>query len=1014
MTAPLDKSFTCPVLIGRIAECALLHSQIGLASGGQGQATLIRGEAGIGKSRLVARAMESAIAQGFLTLRGCCFQEDSAYPYAPVLDLLRAYFTDHSGASLVPERDLRIGELLQLLPDLSLLFPHIAISSMPQTLDHEQQKRRLLTFLTHLLTSLAARRPLLLTIEDLHWCDESSLNVLLHLLRQCQQQAIVFLFTYRGEDTPPHVSHWLAQLDREHLATELVLQRLTRSEVGAMLQAIFSVSHRVDVGLLDTIYPLTEGNPFFVEEMLKSLATAGELRQVDGRWERVTEHHGAANTGLIPRSIHDIVTQRAARLSAAAQKLLILAAVAGQRFDFAVLQQALRSEEGRLIPLIKELVAAQFVIEESADQFVFRHALIQQAIYSSLLARERRLLHLMIAEALESLYDSPSLQEVYLAELSSHYYAAGVWPKALYYEQRAGEKALALYAPRAAVEHLTRALNAAHQLHLEPPGNMYYARGQAYETLGEFDRAQSDYEHALDAAQAESNGAVQWRCMIALGFLLAKHDYTQTGVWFNRASDLAERLADPILQAHSLNRLGNWLGNTGQIERGIAAHQEALVIFQHQQDTQGMAESLDLLGTMHGMRGDRIKAIEQLEQAITLFRTLGDIPGLMSSLAMRALLSMPGANETTQCPQRTPDECVRDASESLRLACQTDASAGQAFAEIALAHTQLSFGEFGAAFSHAQAGLRITAEIEHHQWMISAYYALGHIYLLLLAPDDALKALDIGASLAQKLGSTFWSATLAARQGLAYVIKHDLPAAQATLRAIMPPEQHPRTIVERDIALAWGEFALAQGDPDMALQIADHLLASVPGQSTQPIPHLLKLKGEALMALSRLDEAVTALEDARRGARERYARPVLWKIHCSLGQAYQRLHRKDEARQEFAAGQQLIQELAATLQDAQHVSLSRRFVQAALTNVPKQKSPTPREVARSIYGGLTVREREVAALLAHGKTSREIADVLVVSERTAEAHVGNILKKLGFASRTQVAVWAVEKGLVQQ
>jgi DNA-binding NarL/FixJ family response regulator len=219
-------------------------------------------------------------------------------------------------------------------------------------------------------------------------------------------------------------------------------------------------------------------------------------------------------------------------------------------------------------------------------------------------------------------------------------------------------------------------------------------------------------------------------------------------------------------------------------------------------------------------------------------------------------------------------------------------------------------------------------------------------------------------------------------------------------------------MAERQIALAWGEFSLAQGEPGVALQMAERLLASAPGmapgRSIQPIPHLLKLKGEALMALLRLDEAVEALEDASRGAIERNARPVLWTIHRSLGQAYQLLQRKDQARQERAAARQLIEELATSIDD---VSLRDHFLREALDSFPKEKPPLTREAARQAFGGLTAREREVAALIAQGKTSREIADLLVVSERTAEVHVSNILGKLGFTSRAQIAAWVVERGL---
>ena len=1014
MTIPLDKPITCPVLIGRTRELAALTSLIVGAGSGQEHAALISGEAGIGKSRLVAEAKNAAEAQGFLLLQGSCFQADISSPYAPLLDLLRAFFASRLPASRAADQEPLVRELVRLLPDLTFLFPQLVPFPLPQTLEPEQHKRRLFTVLTHFLTCQATQQPVLITVENVHWCDESSLDFLLHLARQSTRQPLFLLFTYRREDTSPRLSHWLAQLERERLALELALIPLSYTEVDAMLQAIFAAPHPVPLELLGTIYTQTEGNPFFVEEMLKSLLAAGELHAVDETWERKSEKGKAGGFSFLPRSVQDAVQQRVDRLSAAAKQMLTLAAVAGRRFDFSLLQQVLHCEEDQLLPPMKELLAAQLVVEESADRFAFRHELIRQAISSELLARERRSLHRTLAEALESLSASPSLREAHLADLAYHFTEAGLWAKTLEYAQRAGERALALYAPRTASEHFTHALEAAHQLQLRPPAHVSYGRGQAFETLGEFERARSDYEQALDTAHTASDGSMEWQSLMALGFLWAGRDYAQAGVWFRQALEQASHIASSTLRARSLNRFGNWLVNTGRIEEGLQAHHEALTLFEAQENTQGMAETLDLLGITYGMRGDRIKAVEQLGQAIALFRTLDDTQSLVSSLAMRAVQSMPGSSETTFCPLRTRDACVQDAGESRLLARQIESLSGQAFAENTLAHTLLSFGEFGSALIHAQEANRIASEIEHQQWMVASTSALGHIYVLLLAPAPAITTLAAGLLRAEALGSTFWMATLAAHLGRAYVLNHNLPAAQAALQAVIPRDQQPRTMAERDIALAWGELVLAQGEAGLALQMAEHLLVSAPGlcpeQSPQPIPHLLKLKGEALLALSRLDEAVEALEDAKRGAVARNARPVLWTIHRSLGRVYQLLQRKEQARQARAAARQLVEELATTIDD---VSLRGQFERAALDTFPQEKPPLLREAARQAFGGLTAREREVAVLIAQGKTSREIADLLVVSERTAEGHVSNILGRLGFTSRAQIAAWVVERGLAK-
>lgn len=1003
----VNTPLTCPILVARTHECATLHSLIAAARDGKGRGFLISGEAGIGKSRLVAEAQRIAVAQGFLPLQGDCFEADTGYPFAPLLDLLRDLFAGPTAAQLTPEREPLAGEIVRLLPDVAPLVPPIPAAPSPLAFDAEQGKRHLFAVLTQFFINLATRHPLLLVIEDLHWCDESSLE-LLHLIRRCASRPILFLCTYRDEGASPGLRHWLAQIDRERLAVDLVLGALSRPEVAVMLRAMLAAPDATHDDLAGLIFTLAEGNPFFVEEVLKSLIATGELRRVGGGWERRPDGDGPS----IPRSVQDMLQQRAERLSAPAKRALTLAAVAGRRFDFALLQQALGCAEDQLLSSIKELIAAQLIVEESADRFAFRHALVQQAIDGGLLARERRSLHRVIVTALEAIHTSPAQREAYLVDLAHHSYAANAWQKALEYKQRAGEHALALHAPDVAITHLTHAVEAAHHLRIAPPAAMYRARGQAHAARGEFDRARADYERSLAAARATSDDAMLWQSMMALGFLWAGRDYRQAGAWFRDASDQASHLADPILRAHSLNRVGNWLSNTGRIEEGLQAHHEALAIFEEWDDAQGMAESFDLLGTTYGMRGDKISAVSYLGRAIPLFRTLGDAQSLSSSLAMHALQSLPWSSETTFSPLRPHDDAVQGAAEALQLARQIESPAAQAFAGNALSNAFLARGEFGPSIDHAREAHRIATEIGHRQWMVATTFVLSRTYFMLRAHAQAIPTSEAALSLARELGSMYWIATCAANLARAHMGRGDLPAAEAVLRAVIPRDQQARTMPERGLALAWGELALAQGEADVALQIAERLLNSAadsaPGQPAQPIPSLLKLQGEALLALSRLGEAAAALEGARRGAQERGSRPDLWAIHGSLGRAYRLLQRDDDDRREFAAARQLVEEMAATIED-EH--LRDQFRSAALGSLPREKPLNRREAARRAFGGLTAREREVAALIVRGKTSREIADLLVVSERTAEVHVSNILGKLGFSSRAQIAAWAVEQGL---
>jgi predicted ATPase len=448
---------------------------------------------------LVAEALAAARTRrthdgqpGLLVLQGRCFEPDRALPYAPLLDLLHTFFSARSPDDILREAGSTAPELVKLLPELATVLPDLAPTP---AFEPEQEKRRLFQALTQFFTCLAARQPLLVVVEDVHWSDDTSLEVLLYLARRLAPHPILLVLTYRSDEVHPSLAHFLAVLDRERAATELALSRLTAGEVDAMVRAILELNRPVPAEFLDLMYALTEGNPFFgnpffIEETWKSLITASELHLAEGVWGWTP-----IEQMRIPRSVQDAVQRRVVQLSPAARRVLTLAAVAGRRFDFALLQQVTGCAEDDLLCQIKELIAAQLVVEESAERFAFRHALTRQAIYVQLLARERQALHRTIADTLQRLY--AATPDSHLGELAYHSYEAGAWDQALDYSYRVGRQAHALYAPRAAIEHLTRALEAAGHLSMAPPPGLYRVRGLAYETLGDFVRARADHDAAL-------------------------------------------------------------------------------------------------------------------------------------------------------------------------------------------------------------------------------------------------------------------------------------------------------------------------------------------------------------------------------------------------------------------------------------------------------------------------------------------------------------------------------------
>jgi DNA-binding CsgD family transcriptional regulator len=992
MTQSFGQPVICPVLIGRASAVAAFDHLIDALATPRSQVLLISGDAGIGKSRLVGEAKIYANARGATVLEGACFPQDQTCPFAPLLDLVHTNFADRAG-DLAPFAH----ELYPLVPDLPLPATAIPVPAP----DPEHHKRRLFAALAQLILRDAAQHPLVLIIEDLHWSDPASLDFLLFLVRQAASMPVLLIGTYRGDEVGPALRHYLTQLDRTRQVHEFVLAPLTPSEVETMIQRIFDLHRPIQAEFVNTLYTLTDGNPFFIEELLKALVMAGDIFIVNGMWDRKP-----IDPLRIPRSLQDAVRQRMEHLSADARQVLELAAVAGRRFDFDLLRRITGHSELDLVRLLKELFGAQLVVEESADQYAFRHALTRQTLYANLLARERQALHRTIAEMLEQMRTAPTER---LADLAYHYDAAGAWEQALTYAEQAGLHAQASFAPQAAVAQLTRALAAAERLGIAPAPRMYQARGRAYETLGQFAQAQADYDRALQAAHAAGNLAAEWPILIDIGILWTGREYAQTGAWFTRALDLANTIGDARLRAHSLNRLGNWLTNVGRTTESLSTLHDALAAFEALGDAPGIAETHERLGMANGMYGDSASSERHYRQAIEQFRALGDQRGLAYSLAGSCGYASPGFSQTVFSMRESRATCRRRLAEAAQLARQIDWQAGHAFAEWIAAVNCASFGEFGDALAHADTGRQIAEEIGHRQWTAAAHWTRGFVFATLLAPERAIAALEIALPLARSLGSSFWINNSIAYLGRAYRMRGDLASARVLLAPALPPDGQPHNVQQRHVLLAWGELLLAEGDAPGALRIAEALLASAPGASHgQPIPALLKLQGEALLKLGRAGDSAVALEAAQQGAQERGEQPLLWQIQAALGRACRQLGRDTEAQHALAAASAVVVALAAAIADDELREQFLRMVGAAM----HEPAPVTRRRTFADPNGLTARERDVIALIARGYSNRAIADALVVSEKTAEGHVSSILRKLGYSSRAQAAAYAVQHGFL--
>jgi DNA-binding CsgD family transcriptional regulator len=1009
----------------------MLERALMAAQRNEGQCLVITGEAGVGKSRLLKEIHHRAEAEHFLTLLGYCFEQDVSFPYAPLVDALRTHFGQRSPPEIGAMLGSNASEIVKLVPELALILPDLR--STP-ALDPEAEKRRLFEALTQFLIHLTTAQPLLITLEDLHWSDEISLDFLQVFVRRLAAHPIFLLLSYRHEEASPRLTHLLAQFDRERLVNEIILSPLTRADVGAMLHAIFDLPDPVKAEFLDLLHPLTEGNPFFIEEVLKALSTASQIFYSEGRWERkpITELS-------VPRSVQDAVQQRMRQLGEMEQKVLTLAAVAGRRFDFALLQNLTGHDENELLQLLKELIAAQLVVEESAEQFAFRHVLTRQAVYAELLARERKALHQKIAETMEQLYvDS---LEAKVADLAHHFYEASAWTPALAYSLRAAEMATHLFAHGEALRHYERAQSSAEALNLpDQLAAIYEGMANVYALRGPFHLAVEYYDRALSLAPTTEE-RVALRAKIGRIYALAGDE---RGFEFLHA---ALRGLNPITQANELAVANAMLGRLhhygGQYVQAIEFLKRA----------RQLAEPLDdaaTLGDIYAYLAGAYVQLARNDQSMDWARR-GIALGERKNHPLAAVLGYEFLSMASFCLGNWSDT-LGFAAHAREIGEKIGSPDHVAWAEFCRGAGLYGKGDLHAAVAAARAAVEIAQEIGDGRLAVLAGARLVLVEADLGVEEVARTDAELTLAHADELGQALIRSE--GRWGCAYLHLR----REEYERAADFYDQYAEFIAGTDnrcmpllLGANHAEAYLGAGRLNEAAQIiAEHLAIAQEARSRHYEAVGLRVQGQIFTAQKLWDkadhafnEAIAMLEELgsrlelgrtfyHRGVlrrdlghleatwadwtqaqalfQETGARPMLWRTYLALGQLYQAQGQNAEAEATFEAARTILEELAANISDA---ALRHDFLQRTTPLIPRPQPFSPRHAAKKEFGGLTTREREVAALIGQGKSNREVAEALVISHRTVESHVGNILTKLGFTSRAQMVAWAIEKGLVK-
>ncbi|MEO8333999.1 MAG: AAA family ATPase [bacterium] len=993
----VEQVVVCPILVGREAPLSAGFHVLDRARDAHGGTLLVSGEAGIGKSRVVRAMLERARTLGFLTLQGACFEADRAHPYAPILDLVRALSATTSPALVQHAFAPASIELVTLFPELRAIF---ADAPPRQALDPEDDRRRLFHSFTETIHALGRTQPVLLVIEDVHWSDDATLDLMLHLARRIAADPIAVILTFRNDEIGPRLSRLLADFDRARCASEVSLNPLATHDVSTMLHSIFGPQVPFGPAFVNSLHGLTEGNPFFIEEMLKGMVVAGDLARADGGWRA-----RALDNVHVPRTATEAVGRRLAGLSDAARQIASIAAVAGRRFDFGLLQAVTQQDEPELLALVKELVDAQVVIEESADRFAFRHALTREAIRARLLARERVALHRAIANALEQDH-ARRAQDDGDDALAHHMFEAGAWQSARGYSLKAAARALALSAPREALQHFERAVAATENAGERVDSSLLIGRGQAYETLGAFAQANDDFRSALAAAREKGERRIEWVALHALGMLWAARDYDRAGLYRLEALEVARVIGDAPLIARSLNRFGNWFVNREDPHSGIPHHDEALAIFELTADTRGIAETVDLLATAHHIAGAQDTAAALYERSVELFTTLEDRRGLVNSLAVLGVCGP--SNHASVGPVATISQAhaLLTDERSIQLAVDIGWRAGEAFTRYLIADCLAWRGEYGRALRRARESLLIAQEIEHLQWECGTRRVLGVIAQDLFDSAEATTQLHAAHDIARRLGSATWirwtggplSISLA-RDGRPDEAARILDEIDQTVSPLRERSSSHRTLGERYMMVARGEIALASGNATDVLDIIGEA-------EVKRTPRTALLRAQALVALERWDDATALLDVARIESDRQGARPISWRIDALRGATHLGRRHRLEARRAFDAARAIADDIISALDERALVASFRAGVDRI---APPPPARTAGQAARDAHGGLTRRERDTAALVAQGKSNRAIARELGIGERTVEGYVASVLAKLGFSSRAQIAVWAAEQ-----
>ena len=989
-----------PVFVGRATELDRLCRALGDARARRPATRLVVGEAGIGKTRLVAEFMIRARASGAHVLVGDCLQlGDTGLPYAPFVGALRPVLR-----SLPPdELDRLVGpgraELAHLLPDLGPPAPR-PLAGPDASVSAVAAQARLFEIVFALLRRLADECPLVLVLEDLHWADSSTRDLLRFLVRNARDAQFLFVATYRSDEM--HRRHPLlplvAELGRLPNVDGIEVPAFGAQEVGELLAGITGAAAAPEQ--VAAVLARSGGNPFFAEELI-----------------------AARGFGLaLPRSLRDTLVDRVRGLDAGAQAVLRVAAVAGGRVDHRLLADVSELSESNLGEALRAAVEHHVLLPTSPDEapaYAFRHALLQEAVYEELLPNERTGLHAALARAIEA---RPELRMAdpsgAAAQLAHHWFMAHDLERALRAAVAAGRAAAAGYAFPEAEALLERALELWPKVPVSslpegvPRGDVLVEAAEAAAQAGEPRRSIDLVRAALadsDALESPMQAGVLHHRMA--WYLNEAGDWQSGARAMERAVELIPIEPPTPERARVLSDLAISLMVRGRYADSLAVAEAALAISRAVGARVAEARALDAIGLGLACRSDLERGLPMLREGHARAVEVADPQTVfLTAVGLGWALDETARHSESLEVALAGRAMLRDLGAEPRYGGQMASKASRAMFELgrwdeadALVNETLDAGPTRYAMRWLLSN-RVRMHIHRGRYEAARLDLLTYDSLdeKVVGPDPDLMD-SRRAELAIETGEPA-RAREAVRATLARIVEPEVDGDARTLLLIGLWAELEEVHAARAAGNAAREAVAVERAAELEAR-ADHHVARV-RQSVAHVATIVEADAALVAAIGAEirgasdPEAWERAVDLRRVLRRPFE---LARVLARSAEASLAARRRDEAATALGEAHAIAARIGAAPLRERIESLARRG-RIPLPGVEGADAAADRL-------GLTPREREVLVLLAEGRSNRQIGERLYMAESTAGVHVSNILGKLGVTRRGEAAVIAHRIGL---